>query len=190
MSVKPDGYSNIVECPYNKAHQIENGRRFQTHLIKCRREYEKCRTLHKVQCPFNATHLINEPERQVSIYATVYSCTCQFLSISSIMWRIVQTGWLLTSSGCQLWILLKHYKGQTILKWYHKIHWLMKKIGITMLQLKLMIHRNIVKLTISSDNAMGCSPARGKHLENRNTCVWETFERLNNFNEPCSWKQA
>ncbi|XP_055712715.1 gametocyte-specific factor 1 homolog [Phlebotomus papatasi] len=64
MSKKPDGYSNIVECPYNKAHQIENGRRFQTHLIKCRREYEKCRTLNKVQCPFNATHLINEPERQ------------------------------------------------------------------------------------------------------------------------------
>ncbi|XP_055683859.1 gametocyte-specific factor 1 homolog [Lutzomyia longipalpis] len=64
MSNKPHGYSNLVECPYNRAHQIENGRRFQTHLVKCRKEYEKLHTTEKVQCPFNATHYVNGPEHQ------------------------------------------------------------------------------------------------------------------------------
>ncbi|GAB0096624.1 uncharacterized protein DMENIID0001_121540 [Sergentomyia squamirostris] len=60
---KPKGYEYIVECPYNKSHQIENGRRLQTHLIKCRKEYEKLFTCKKVQCPFNASHMVNEPEK-------------------------------------------------------------------------------------------------------------------------------
>ncbi|XP_059617281.1 gametocyte-specific factor 1 homolog [Phlebotomus argentipes] len=59
----PRGYENLVECPYNHIHQVENGRRFQTHLIRCRREYEKSNATKKICCPFNSTHLINEPER-------------------------------------------------------------------------------------------------------------------------------
>ncbi|XP_059619382.1 gametocyte-specific factor 1 homolog [Phlebotomus argentipes] len=59
----PRGYENLVQCPYNKVHQVENGRRFQTHLIRCRREYEKTHSTEKVYCPFNTTHLINELER-------------------------------------------------------------------------------------------------------------------------------
>ncbi|XP_055683860.1 gametocyte-specific factor 1 homolog [Lutzomyia longipalpis] len=58
----PRGYENLVECPYNRAHQIENGRRFQIHLDKCRKEYEKLHNNIKKPCPFNATHLINSPE--------------------------------------------------------------------------------------------------------------------------------
>lgn len=57
------GYGELVECPYNKAHQLLKSR-IQTHLIKCRKSYPK---VQKVQCPFNVTHLINEPELDVSV---------------------------------------------------------------------------------------------------------------------------
>lgn len=55
------GYGEMIECPYNKMHQLLKSR-VQTHLIKCRRNYPN---VHKVQCPFNVTHLVNEPELPV-----------------------------------------------------------------------------------------------------------------------------
>lgn len=61
MSVR--GYEDTYECPYNKAHQILK-HRFQTHLVKCRKGYPDAK---KVVCPFNAVHMINEPELSVSI---------------------------------------------------------------------------------------------------------------------------
>lgn len=59
-----NGYEDIIECPYNKAHQILK-HRFQTHLVKCSKNYPDVK---KVRCPFNAVHLINEPELAVSAY--------------------------------------------------------------------------------------------------------------------------
>lgn len=56
------GYGELIECPYNKSHQLLKSR-IQTHLIKCRKDYPKA---HKVQCPFNVTHMINEQELDVS----------------------------------------------------------------------------------------------------------------------------
>lgn len=56
-----NGYESIIECPYNRAHQLLK-HRFQTHLVKCRKNYPN---VQKVQCPYNAVHLINELELKV-----------------------------------------------------------------------------------------------------------------------------
>ncbi|XP_054730111.1 uncharacterized protein LOC129238909 [Anastrepha obliqua] len=56
FSVEND--SDMVLCPYNKAHQLLR-RRLQSHLIKCRQNYPQ---LELQKCPFNATHHIPEPE--------------------------------------------------------------------------------------------------------------------------------
>lgn len=52
------GYEDIVECPYNRAHQIMSFR-MQTHLYKCRKNHKD---LKFVKCPFNETHDLPEPE--------------------------------------------------------------------------------------------------------------------------------
>ncbi|XP_017483323.1 PREDICTED: protein D7-like [Rhagoletis zephyria] len=50
--------SDVVVCPYNKAHRLLR-KRLQPHLIKCRQNYPQ---LELQKCPFNATHHIPEPE--------------------------------------------------------------------------------------------------------------------------------
>lgn len=52
------GYEDLVECPYNKAHQIMSSR-MQTHLYKCRKNYPD---LKYIKCPFNETHDFPEQE--------------------------------------------------------------------------------------------------------------------------------
>ncbi|XP_065088920.1 gametocyte-specific factor 1 homolog [Ochlerotatus camptorhynchus] len=52
------GYEDMVECPYNRAHQIMSSR-MQSHLYKCRKNYKN---LKYVQCPFNETHDFPEQE--------------------------------------------------------------------------------------------------------------------------------
>lgn len=52
---------DIIECPYEKHHQILRSR-MQVHLTRCRRNHKNVK---KVTCPFNVTHVLNEPELQV-----------------------------------------------------------------------------------------------------------------------------
>lgn len=54
---------DLLECPYDKHHRILK-HRMQLHLIKCRRNHP---SVNKVICPFNVTHVLNEPELKVSI---------------------------------------------------------------------------------------------------------------------------
>lgn len=49
---------DMVECPYNKYHQMTR-KRLIPHLLKCRLSYPDAEL---VKCPFNASHLIPEPE--------------------------------------------------------------------------------------------------------------------------------
>ncbi|XP_055914319.1 pre-mRNA-splicing factor 38B-like [Eupeodes corollae] len=49
---------DMVECPYNKYHQMTR-KRLIPHLIKCRLSYPDAEL---IKCPFNASHLIPEPE--------------------------------------------------------------------------------------------------------------------------------
>ncbi|XP_029723168.1 gametocyte-specific factor 1 homolog [Aedes albopictus] len=60
------GYEDLVECPYNRAHQIMQFR-MQTHLTKCRKNYKD---LKYVKCPFNETHDI--PQKELALH--VESC--------------------------------------------------------------------------------------------------------------------
>jgi len=51
---------NLIECPYNRAHQIRP-ERMQYHLIKCRKQFpEKALVI----CPFNATHHMSKHEER------------------------------------------------------------------------------------------------------------------------------
>ena len=50
--------SEMVECPYNKAHRMFR-KRLQAHLIKCRHNYPD---VELQKCPFNQMHLVPEPE--------------------------------------------------------------------------------------------------------------------------------
>ncbi|XP_055586300.1 gametocyte-specific factor 1 homolog [Uranotaenia lowii] len=59
------GYEDLVECPYNKAHQIMKFR-MQTHLYKCRKNHKH---LKYVRCPFNETHDI--PELELKIHTEI-----------------------------------------------------------------------------------------------------------------------
>lgn len=52
----------MLECPYDRHHQILMSR-MQVHLTRCRKNYPKAK---KVTCPFNVTHVLNEPELDVS----------------------------------------------------------------------------------------------------------------------------
>lgn len=60
MMNSPDlpGYEDLVECPYNRAHQIMSSR-MQSHLYKCRKNYKD---LKFVKCPYNETHDYPEQE--------------------------------------------------------------------------------------------------------------------------------
>ncbi|XP_073835401.1 gametocyte-specific factor 1 homolog [Musca autumnalis] len=49
---------DIIECPYEKHHQILRSR-MQVHLVRCRKNHPNEK---KVTCPFNVTHVLNEPE--------------------------------------------------------------------------------------------------------------------------------
>lgn len=55
------GYDELVECPYNRAHQILSSR-FELHLVKCRKQHPNAE---KATCLFNATHIINKAEMKV-----------------------------------------------------------------------------------------------------------------------------
>ncbi|XP_053691073.1 gametocyte-specific factor 1 homolog [Sabethes cyaneus] len=59
------GYEDIVECPYNRAHQIMSFR-MQTHLFKCRKNHKD---LKYVKCPFNETH--DMPEQELKFHSSV-----------------------------------------------------------------------------------------------------------------------
>ena len=65
----PSGYDNIVECPYNRAHQVLASR-MQTHLIKCQKNYPNVK---KVKCPYNSTHLVNKEDLTVR-YCPLFCC--------------------------------------------------------------------------------------------------------------------
>ncbi|PBC25305.1 putative neugrin-like protein DDB_G0288135 isoform X1 [Apis cerana] len=53
-------FEAYVTCPYNKSHRILKSR-FQIHLTKCSKQYEKCIKDTKINCEFNSSHLL-EPE--------------------------------------------------------------------------------------------------------------------------------
>lgn len=55
------GFEDLVECPYNKSHQILRSR-IQTHLVKCRKNHPNSG---KRTCLFNVTHIINKEEFDV-----------------------------------------------------------------------------------------------------------------------------
>ncbi|XP_058823701.1 gametocyte-specific factor 1 homolog [Topomyia yanbarensis] len=59
------GYEDIVECPYNRAHQIMSFR-MQTHLYKCRKNHKD---LKYVKCPFNETH--DMPAQELKYHTSV-----------------------------------------------------------------------------------------------------------------------
>ncbi|XP_061391645.1 gametocyte-specific factor 1 homolog [Musca vetustissima] len=54
---------DIMECPYEKHHQILRSR-MQVHLTRCRKNHTNVK---KVTCPFNVTHILNEPELEFHI---------------------------------------------------------------------------------------------------------------------------
>ncbi|XP_055640699.1 gametocyte-specific factor 1 homolog [Toxorhynchites rutilus septentrionalis] len=55
------GYEDVVQCPYEKAHQIM-AFRMQTHLYKCRKNHKD---LKYTKCPFNQLHDIPEQELKI-----------------------------------------------------------------------------------------------------------------------------
>ncbi|NWU89920.1 GTSF1 factor, partial [Upupa epops] len=50
----------LMQCPYNKHHQIRASR-FPYHLIKCRKSYPEVAE-QLATCPFNARHLVPQAE--------------------------------------------------------------------------------------------------------------------------------
>ncbi|XP_025963682.1 gametocyte-specific factor 1-like isoform X1 [Dromaius novaehollandiae] len=50
----------LVQCPYNKHHQIR-ARRFPYHLVKCRKSYPRV-AKELTTCPFNARHLVPQAD--------------------------------------------------------------------------------------------------------------------------------
>ncbi|XP_024130250.1 gametocyte-specific factor 1-like [Oryzias melastigma] len=56
-SCDPD---KILQCPYDKNHQIRNSR-FPFHILKCRKNHPKLAKELRA-CPFNARHLIPKQE--------------------------------------------------------------------------------------------------------------------------------
>ncbi|KAL9884964.1 gametocyte-specific factor 1 homolog [Glossina fuscipes fuscipes] len=53
----------LLQCPYDKAHQILESR-MQVHLGRCRRNHA---AVPKVLCPFNVTHILNKPELELHV---------------------------------------------------------------------------------------------------------------------------
>ncbi|XP_037882798.1 gametocyte-specific factor 1 homolog [Glossina fuscipes] len=53
----------LLQCPYDKAHQILESR-MQVHLGRCRRNHA---AVPKVLCPFNVTHILNKPELEFHV---------------------------------------------------------------------------------------------------------------------------
>ncbi|XP_024149078.1 gametocyte-specific factor 1 [Oryzias melastigma] len=56
-SCDPD---KIIQCPYDKNHQIRNSR-FPYHILKCRKNHPKLANELRA-CPFNARHLVPKQE--------------------------------------------------------------------------------------------------------------------------------
>uniref|UniRef100_A0A1I8P0Y6 CHHC U11-48K-type domain-containing protein n=1 Tax=Stomoxys calcitrans TaxID=35570 RepID=A0A1I8P0Y6_STOCA len=54
---------DMIECPYDKHHQILRTR-MQVHLSRCRRNHTNVK---KTTCPFNVTHVLNEPELEFHV---------------------------------------------------------------------------------------------------------------------------
>jgi hypothetical protein len=52
----------MMVCPYNKAHQVAHYR-MHIHLQKCRKQHPNS---NKATCPFDATHVVNDVEIDVS----------------------------------------------------------------------------------------------------------------------------
>lgn len=75
------GYNDLVECPYNKAHQIMRSR-LQFHLVRCRRSHPNSE---KVTCPFNTTHIMNKEELDVSTVINFrYFAMCSYRRIIAV----------------------------------------------------------------------------------------------------------
>lgn len=58
-------FEAYVTCPYNKSHRILKSR-FQIHLTKCSKQYEKCTKDTKINCEFNSSHLLEPEEYEVN----------------------------------------------------------------------------------------------------------------------------
>uniref|UniRef100_A0A8C2UBQ2 Gametocyte specific factor 1 n=1 Tax=Coturnix japonica TaxID=93934 RepID=A0A8C2UBQ2_COTJA len=61
----PDAYTDwgislLIQCPYDKQHQIR-ACRFPYHLVKCRRSHPEVAKL-LATCPFNARHLVPQAD--------------------------------------------------------------------------------------------------------------------------------
>uniref|UniRef100_T1IXU3 CHHC U11-48K-type domain-containing protein n=1 Tax=Strigamia maritima TaxID=126957 RepID=T1IXU3_STRMM len=52
-------YNSFVICPFNNSHRIQEGVRFQRHLIECEKDYPN---VTEVICPFNSTHRVKKIE--------------------------------------------------------------------------------------------------------------------------------
>lgn len=62
MSIRLPGYEETVQCPYEKSHIILK-HRFQTHLIKCKRNHPD---IQLEICPFDQTHHVHKDDLDVS----------------------------------------------------------------------------------------------------------------------------
>lgn len=54
----PPGYSELLQCPYEKSHRIQ-AYAMSKHLFKCRKNHPNQKL---ISCPFNESHRINEKE--------------------------------------------------------------------------------------------------------------------------------
>lgn len=59
----PPGYSELLQCPYEKAHRIQ-AHAMSKHLFKCRKNHPNQKL---VSCPFNESHRINEKELKLHV---------------------------------------------------------------------------------------------------------------------------
>lgn len=59
----PPGYSELQQCPYEKAHRIQ-AHAMSKHLFKCRKNHPNQKL---VSCPFNESHRINEKELKLHV---------------------------------------------------------------------------------------------------------------------------
>lgn len=57
----PLGYSELLQCPYEKAHRIQ-AHAMSKHLFKCRKNHPKEKF---VSCPFNESHRVPAPELKI-----------------------------------------------------------------------------------------------------------------------------
>ncbi|XP_055643255.1 gametocyte-specific factor 1 homolog [Toxorhynchites rutilus septentrionalis] len=55
------GYDDVIECPYEKSHQIRKSR-MQTHITKCKKNHKD---LNYMKCPFNEIHFVPKKDLEV-----------------------------------------------------------------------------------------------------------------------------